>query len=387
MTIERLRRVVIVGNGIAGLTAGDTLRSAGYDGDITIVGSEVHSPYSRPALSKAALLDELEMTSHLLPEPEHGAEEIRGSAAAGLDVERRVVRLADGTDVPYDGLIIASGSRARTLTEGAGEVELTLRGLDDALELRRRIADRPSVVVIGGGALGMEVASGCAATGCDVTLVTRQKPLSSLVGPFLADVFADAAREAGVALRLSATVAVHESDGGAVVSLDDGTELRAGLVVTAIGDTPNTEWLADSGLLAGNELRVDSRARVRPDIVAAGDVAAFPTSRGIERLPLWTSAIERAKVAAHGLLLGDDAPEQDFQPYFWTEQFGMTMKACGYLPVAGAPTVIDGDLAEARGLLTWQNPDGTATAVALNHRIPVPRLRAHARTQLVEAAA
>ena len=319
------------------------------------------------------------MTSHLLPEPSHGAAEILGVGAAELDVERRIVRLSDGTDVPYDAAVIASGSRARRLggsdPQDLVPAELTLRGLDDALELRRRIASKPSVIVIGGGALAMEVASGCVASGCEVTLIARRPPLAAQLGEHLSGVFREAAQRAGVRMRSSVTVALRSSAGGAVVVLDDGSELEAGLVVSAVGDIPNTEWLAGSGLLTDGALRVDSRGRLRPELVAAGDVAAFPTGRGVKRIPLWTSAIEQAKTAALALLEGDDAPELNFQPYFWTEQFGLSLKACGHLPLEGLPGFSEGDPYDGKALMRWAQPDGSGTAVALNYRIPVPRLR------------
>ena len=110
-------------------------------------------------------------------------------------------------------------------------------------------------------------------------------------------------------------------------------------------------------------------------VVAAGDVAAFPTLRGLRRVPLWTSAIEQSKVAGPALVLGDGAPELDFQPYFWTEQFGLNLKASGFLPLAGAPESAEGDPSTGPALLRWAHGDGTGTAVAVNYRIPVPRLR------------
>ena len=120
-----------------------------------------------------------------------------------------------------------------------------------------------------------------------------------------------------------------DSDAGTRVALADGTELEADLVVTAIGDEPNIDWLAGSGLLTDGSLRVDSRGRLRPDIVAAGDVAFFPTPAACSGCPLWTSAIDQAKAAAVGLLQGDAAPEFTFQPYFWTEGFGLSLKSVG----------------------------------------------------------
>lgn len=373
-----LARILIVGNGIAGLTAAETLRSEGFTGEITIVGSEAHAAYSRPALSKSALLEGTEMQSHLLPAPDHGATLMLGHTAAALDLDARTVRLSDGSELGFDGLIIASGSHARRLS--ASSAEYTLRDLDDATALRQALATRPEVIVIGGGALAMEVASGSAALGCKVTLIARRTPMTALVGPFVAEVLADAAHDAGVTIRMAQEVSVHDAPGGgAAVVLDGETRLQAPVVVTAIGDDANVSWLADSGLLHDGQLRVDTRGRVAPDVVAAGDVAAVPCATGWARIPLWTSAIEQAKVAAKALLHGDAAPELNFQPYFWTEQFGISLKVCGPLPVAGEPENVDGDVTERRALLRWQHADGTATAAALGYRIPVPRLRALTR--------
>ncbi|MET0933168.1 MAG: FAD-dependent oxidoreductase [Mycetocola sp.] len=379
MTAPRLRRVVVVGNGVAGLTASHSLRDAGFDGELTIVGDERHAPYSRPALSKAALQPEADLASHQLPDPTHEATEILGVSAARLDVDRRIVHLNDGTDVPYDGIVIATGSRAGRLGNGGAGTdvveEFTLRTLDDALALRNRLVTKPSVVVIGGGALGMEIASGCLSSGCEVTLVARDRPLVRQLGSYLSDLFLTAARSHGLTLAPSHAVGMRHIGGRPAVGLADGTVLEAELIISAVGDLPNVEWLSTSGLLADGVLEVDTRGRVRPGIVATGDVAAFPTRRGIRRVPLWTSAIEQSKVAALALVRGDEAAELDFQPYFWTEQFGLSLKASGFLPLAGRPEVVDGEPSTGPGLLRWLHDDGTGTAVAINYRIPIPRLR------------
>lgn len=370
----QVKRVVVVGNGIAGLTAADTLRGTGFDGELTIVGDEAHAAYSRPALSKALLHDGDDL-SHELPPPTHGATELLGVRATGLDLERRRVALDDGTDLPYDRLVIATGSRARRLSNLPEEV--TLRGLDDALALRRRLADRPSVIVVGGGPLGMEIASGCLAAGSTVTVVSQGVPLVLQLGPHLADVFTAAGRERGLTVVETELARLERSAEGyaARVVLDDGTVLEADLVVTAVGDVPNTEWLASSGLVSqGGPLTVDSRGLVRPDIAVAGDLAAFPTPHGTRRIPLWSSAIEQSKVAAAALIQGQEAPTLQFQPYFWTEQFGLSLKAVGYLPVVGAPAYVDGG-PDGPALMRWAHGDGTAVAAALNYRIPIPRLR------------
>jgi 3-phenylpropionate/trans-cinnamate dioxygenase ferredoxin reductase subunit len=380
-----MRRIVVVGNGIAGLTACDSLRSAGFDGELTVVGAERHHPYSRPALSKALLHGEDNLHAHELPQPTHEATEQLGVSARGLDADARLVYTDGGGELPYDGLVIASGSRARRLVAGRQEEgtagthraprELTLRTIEDAVLLKELVAARPSVIVIGGGPLGMEVASGCLHVGCEVTLVSDVTPLSRQLGVHLAGIFTSAAIRRGLKVVGGGRARLVGSDGGRRVVLADGTELEADLVVTAIGDQPNVEWLAGSGLLSNGSLRVDSRGRLRPDIVAAGDVVFFPTARGVRRIPLWTSAIDQAKAAAVGLLQGDAAPGFTFQPYFWTEGFGLALKSVGFTPVVGKPDYCETGEGTGSLLLRWEHQDGSGTAAAINYRIPIPKLR------------
>jgi 3-phenylpropionate/trans-cinnamate dioxygenase ferredoxin reductase component len=385
--VSTVRRIVVLGNGIAGLTAAESLRDTGFDGQLTIVGEEPHAPYSRPALSKAALLVE-DPSVLCLPESSHGATELLGVTARRLDVDRRVVVLSDGQVLTYDGLVIATGSRARRLTDptdAEAPEELTLRGLDDMVRLRARLADRPSVLVVGGGPLGMEIASGAIDAGCSVTLVELGRPLHRHLGTYLSDLVVDAATLRGLDLRTAGCVQVRRADTGVEAVLGDGSVVTADLLVSAVGDLPNLEWLAGSGVHTGGQLVVDSRGRVVadgqpwPDIVAAGDVATFPTATGLRRVPLWTSAIDQAKVAAPALLHGDAAPELAFTPYFWTDQFGRTIRASGPCPPNGEPEVVDGDPATGSALLRWDapadDPHGSGTAVAVSYRIPVPRLR------------
>jgi 3-phenylpropionate/trans-cinnamate dioxygenase ferredoxin reductase component len=373
--------VVVVGNGIAGTTAATTLRDHGFRGRLTIIGAEAHEPYSRPALSKSALAEDGEFSSHLLPPADHGAEVLRGVSATGLDLAQRRLRLGDGSTREFDGLVIASGIRPRKLRPDL-DLELTFRNVEDAQALRTQLRHRPRVTVVGAGVLGMELASACAAAGCRVTVVCRSQPMRSGLGDVLAAMMAGAATRQGVEIVNPQAVDVRLSasePGAREVVLADGSTVRADLVITAIGDVPNTEWLEGSGLLTEGELRVDSRGRLAPHVVAAGDVAAIPLRGGHARVPLWTSAIEQAKVAARALLLGDAAPELDFQPYFWTDQFGLALKACGPLPVHGEPEYVEGEPGVAPAVMRWQNADGTGTAVALNYRMPVPKLRALSR--------
>ncbi|MEU6846326.1 FAD-dependent oxidoreductase [Streptomyces sp. NPDC046716] len=365
-------KIVIVGNGVAGVTAADGLRAAGFDGELTIIGDERHAAYSRPALSKALLAPAPDLDAHRLPAPTHGATEILGVPATGLDIAGRRVSLADGSAQSYDALVVAAGSRARRLTESPHE--LTLRGFDDAVALRERIAGGPSVLVVGGGPLGMEIASGCVNAGCTVTVVSQGAPLVEQLGTHLAGVFTAAARERGVRIVDSGAVSVeHDGDRARVVAGDSAVH-EAEILVSAVGDIPNVEWMSGTGLVTRGALHVDERGMLGPDIAAVGDVAAFPTNRGVRRIPLWSSAIEQAKVAAVALMRGAAAPPLAFDPYFWTEAFGLTLKAVGDLPVAGDPEYVDGGPV-GPALMRWASGDGAGSAVALDYRIPIPRLR------------
>lgn len=373
-----MKRIVITGYGAAGVTAGDTLRELGFDGEITIVGQEPSRPYSRPALSKALLADHRQhpdLSVLSLPEPMHGAQELLGRTATGLDLGRRVVRLDDGDELPFDGLFIASGARARRFTGSADE--LTLRSLEDALELRRRLSTRPQTLVLGGGALGMEVASGAHALGCEVSIVHRGVPMSRQMGPVLGSVCAREAQTAGTALIDDVAIAVRQGDSGLEVELASGQRLRPELLVTAIGDEPNVEWLETSGLLEEGRLVVDEKGLVTPEIAAGGDVAWMRKGQWMRRQPLWMYAIDQSRAAATALLQGDAAPAYEPKPYFWTEQFGLHLRMAGP-PAEGQPEVVEGAVDTTQMLLRWpaeRSSDGRGTAVAVNHRMPVPRLR------------
>lgn len=372
--MNRPERIVVVGNGIAGLTAADCLRAAGHDGDLTVVGAEKYAAYSRPALSKALLNDDSDLSSHELAPPTHQATELLGRNATGLDLERGYIALDDDDRIPYDALVIASGCRPRRL--GAVDSgEFTLRTLDDAMVLRARLHQGMTVIVVGGGPLGMEIASGCVASGCHVTLVSDGPPLAPQLGTYLSGVFVAAAQAQGLRIVVANAIDVRTDLGGSRVDLADGTYLAADVVVTAIGDVPNVEWLSTTGLLRSGALEVDQRGLVRPGIVAAGDVATIPTANGMRRIPLWTSAIDQAKVAALALLRGREAPVLELRPYFWTEQFGLSLKAAGHIPFDGDPTWLEGAAADGAGLVQWKHADGTGAAAALNHRIAIPRLR------------
>lgn len=369
--------VVIAGYGIAGMTAGDTLRAEGYEGRLRIIGAEQTEPYSRPALSKAMMAAEADPTPQYLPPATHGAEVLLGRRTTGLDPVRRTITLDDGTSLDFDGLVIATGSAPRRFTDHPRE--FVVRGAEDAALLRTRLRDRPRVAVLGGGALGMEIASGARELGCAVTLVHRGSPMAGHLGPYLAQLCCRAASQRGVELvdgTVAEVVAPDDPTASMVARLDRGAEIPADIVVTTVGDVPADDWLADSGLLRDDRLLVDECGRVDEGIVAAGDVAWLPGGDGHRRHPLWTSAIEQAKVAARSLLAGDAAAPLRFDPYFWTEQFGLNIRVSGDFPIAGEPEVVaHGQTRNPEALLLRWDDGESRSAAAVDYRIPIPRLR------------
>lgn len=369
--------IVIVGGSLAAVTAAETLRTEGFDGPVTIISGEAHPPYARPPLSKGLLTGSQQAQDIRLALNTQGVMIRTGIRATALDPERRRVRLADGDQVPYDGLLIATGARARRLT-AVGDGALVVRELDDAFVVREAFARAARVAIIGGGFLGMELASAARATGAQVVVIDRAPPLVSQLGPLLARIVTRAARAAGVELRISSELRrLDTSHDGMVLELPGAGRVEADVTVVAAGCQPNVEWLQSASLGGPTGLAVDARCRVAPAIAAAGDVVLAPGAPGApaRRTPHWSSAIEQAEVAAAALVHGDHARVLAPQPYVWTEAFGIELKVAGRLPARGRPRLIEGSLAEPRALLQWSDRGIPNAAVAINYRAPVTRLR------------
>lgn len=374
-----MQHVAVIGNGVAGLTAGDTVRRLGFDGKIIVVGQEDHATYSRPALSKSALDPSRDLEVSYLPEATHRGVERLGCTAVALDPVSNRVTLDDGAYLEYDGLIIATGTSARRFTDC--KREYVVRSVEDAVALRKRLQSQPSVVVVGGGPLGMELASGAIAMGCEVTLVHRGLPMEHHIGPLFAEIFADVASERGLRFVDDYVTSLHETPEGMSVHLTSEPALTADLVVSAVGDAPNVQWLATSGLLSDGRLVTDQYCRVRENIVAAGDVAWSVSPAGLQRNPVWTNAIEQAKTAATALVAPGAAEPLNFQSYFWTDQWDMNLKISGAVPnTEEEPIVAKGDLGQRSAVLHWPQ---LGSAAALNIRMPIPRLHRLARTSTV----
>ncbi|GGU66391.1 pyridine nucleotide-disulfide oxidoreductase [Streptomyces albospinus] len=359
-----MREVVVVGAGLAGVRAGESLRARGFDGALTVVSDERELPYDRPPLTKQVVTGDLtEADIRLAGAEDFGARWIRGTAAVGLDRERRRVRLADGAELPYDGLVLATGAQARAwpgVVPASGV--LTVRGLDDVRRLRAAVdGGAREVVVVGAGFVGVELASSLTELGLGVRVTLVEpfaRPLRALGGA-VSGLVAGAARRAGVVLRLGAGVrgfrAVGERVGG--VELADGEVLPAELVVVAIGMTPATGWLAGAGLaLPSGRIHCDERLFARtagaggeagvpdPRIVVAGDVAwcdAVRSADGPVPLEHWSNAAAQGELAAGNLLAGPAAAEPyGHVPSFWTSAFGLRIRSVG-LPGTGDRVVVE----------------------------------------------
>ncbi|MET7571152.1 FAD-dependent oxidoreductase [Streptomyces sp. NPDC005492] len=371
-----MNRIVVVGASAAGLAAAETLRREGYTGTLTLVGDEPHPPYDRPPLSKQVLAAEWEPDRVALRGPADLAGQdldLRlGVAATALDLAAQEVSLSDGAQVPYDGLVIATGVRPRRLP---GEGAHVLRTLDDALTLRERLAPGRRLVVVGAGFLGAEAAAVAWRLGARVTLLEPARvPLAHAVGEQVGQVLAQAHVDHGVDLRTGVSVTEVTDEG---VRLGDGEEIEADEVLVAIGSLPNTEWLADSGLPVGDGVVCDEYCEAARNVYAAGDVARwynplFGTSMCIEHR---TNAAEQGMAAARNLLAATGARKAFAPvPYFWSDQYDMKIQARGYLRGHDEVAVVEGDLADRRFVAAYRTGDRLTGTLAVG--MPPKAIRA-----------
>ena len=378
MAVPGRRNIVIVGGSIAAVTAAQVLRAEGFDGTLTMLSAESHPPYSRVPLSKAVLAGTAGHDSCALPVSSDEVDVRLGARAVRLDCGSRRVHLAGGETIAYDGLVIASGARARRLARTGQTGEYVIREVDDVQELASRIGSARTATIVGGGFLGMEIASTCSKLGLDVTVIDRDPPLQRLLGAWLSSVVVDRAHAAGVRF-VRAPEGVELLGDEAVRGVRVGDEVfDSDVVISAVGDLPNSEWLAGSGLeTADGALVVDQRCMVLPDVVAAGDIVAVRGEDGrVSRLPHWNNAVRQARSAALALLHGAGAPIAEPDHYFWTEAFGLQIKVCGLIPDTAPPVVLEKSNDGDSTVLQWQSHVGVPVAAAtVNKKMPVVKLR------------
>ncbi|WP_078620378.1 MULTISPECIES: NAD(P)/FAD-dependent oxidoreductase [Streptomyces] len=383
-----MRTVTVVGASLAGLYAARALRAEGFDGRLVIVGAERHRPYDRPPLSKSFLTQRPPIAMELEDlrlcdgdeEDSLAAEWHLGSRATALDTVGRTVTLDDSGTVRAlrtDGVVIATGAVPRTLPGPPLAGVHVLRTYDDAYALRTALHDgTPRVVVIGGGFIGAEAASSCAALGLPVTVVEAAPlPLVPQIGTELARICADLHADHGVRLLCGTGVAGLRDDGtGRVraVELADGRLLDADVVIVGIGVRPATDWLAGSGLRLDDGVVCDAGGVTDvPQVVAAGDVARCAGTRTEH----WTSATEQPATAVRNLLAGRTVARHQALPYFWSDQYGARLQLAGRPGPQDAVRIIEGDPGD-RSFLAVHERDGHTTAVfAVDQPRPFMRLR------------
>ena len=328
---------VILGAGLCGGAAAQALREEGFDGSLILVGQEPHLPYERPPLSKEYLRGEQDRGELFVhPEAWYAEQDIDvrlGVRATAIDVDDRSVTLSDGERLAFDSLLIATGGRARTLSDEPSERVLSLRTIEDCDRIRKVVSPGTRLVVVGAGFIGVEVAASARAGGADVTcLSSTGVPLANVLGPQIGRVYAEIHREHGVDLRGGARVeSVEERDGGVVVRTTNGDVVEGDAVVVGVGIQPNVELAEAAGLELTNGIAVDEHCRTSHEAVfAAGDVADHfhPIFGRRIRVEHFDNAIKHGTNAGRNML-GKLEPFDD-PHWFWSDQYEYNLQYGGF---------------------------------------------------------
>ncbi len=367
--------IVVVGAGLAAHKVVENLRKEGYEGRIALVGDEKHRPYDRPGLSKAVLLGDAEPNDLYLGKgsfyEDRAVDTHFGDAAVSIDRDGRKVVLASGAELGYDALVLATGSHARTLDLPGADLPgiLTLRKFEDCLTLKDALRPGTRLAIVGGGWIGLEVASAAREADCEVTVLEHfALPLLVVLGEHLATWFADLHRGHGVDLRTGVDVAGFVERDGRVggVRLADGEVVEADVVLVGVGAIPNTDLAAAAGLTVEGGVRVDEHLRTDdPAVLAIGDIAnAHNTALGHPlRVEHWDNARRQGRLAAL-VLLGRDS-RYDWQPYFYTDQYDVSMEYIGH-GGKGDEVVVRGSLADGHYSAYWLDGDTVTAAMQVN---------------------
>lgn len=366
---------IVIGTGQAGVMAAEALRSGGHTGAITLLGDEPHAPYHRPPLSKAWLAGEMEPAQLVMRSAEALARkqiDLRaGTVAAAIDRTAQRVLLADGSRLPYAGLVLATGATPRRLPLPGGDAGnvLALRSRDDALALSAAMARCAELglplVVIGGGFIGLEVAATARKKGLDVVVLeVANRLLGRVLAPTLSDWYAQLHHGHGVQLVLGAQIQALVTEGAlaTAVQLADGQRLPCGAVVLGVGVVANDALARAAGLEADRGIVVDACGRTAdPRIVAAGDCTARRAPDGsLVRLESVNNASEQGRSAA-AALLGTERPFHT-TPWFWSDQFDRKLQMAG-LSAGADEWAVRGDMAAGGGFSVYHFRAGRLLAV------------------------
>jgi 3-phenylpropionate/trans-cinnamate dioxygenase ferredoxin reductase subunit len=334
--------VVIVGAGQAGFQVAASLRTEGYDGPIAVIGDEPNLPYQRPPLSKGFMTGKQEIEATVLRPPafyESHRINLVGAKVTAIDTAGRSVGLTSGRRIRYDALVLAVGARNRTLPLKSAGLDgvCYLRTDAEAVEIRQRLEQARDIVVIGGGFIGLELASAVRSLGKSVRILEVQSRLMSrAVSPLLSDFYRDLHSGQGVRVSLDATLSGIAGHRGKVteVVLGDSSRCPADLVLIGVGVVPNVELAQSAGLSVSNGIVVNEYLRTEdPNIYAIGDCADYPnpfadpSTGGRARLESVQNAVDQAKCIAAGIV-GRPGKYRSV-PWFWTDQFDIKLQMVG----------------------------------------------------------
>ncbi len=344
----RAARAVIIGAGIAGVSAAAAMRAAGHEGAISLIGDEPELPYRRPPVSKEIIRGEKAADEIRIKKPDWYADNdielITGTHVSAIDPAAQRLEIVGAEPLPYDQLLLATGGRARKFGTAAGI--RTLRTLADVPALRDRLLPGQAIIVVGAGLIGSEIAASARTLGCEVTLLEAATlPLPHLLPPVIGQIYLDLHKRAGTQLHTNVTV-MDISDRGdqTVVTATDGRSWSAPIVVVAIGMVPAIELAEAAGLAIGNGIVVGADGGTSvPGIFAAGDVANQPNIifGGRHRVEHWQGAQN------HGTAVGKAMAGQDVEfgevPWCWSDQYGQTLQVTGW-PAAADELVVRGSV-------------------------------------------
>jgi p-cumate 2,3-dioxygenase ferredoxin reductase subunit len=361
-------RVVIVGAGQAGGRAAEALRAAGHVGPITLIGEEAHLPYERPQLSKSILLDHEPNPAFIRSSGDWTELDVTlstSSRVVAADIERREIGLEDGRCFAFDQLLLATGARPRRLPElEAGTLPVSyLRCMDDALALRRALQPDRNVALVGGGVIGLEVASAARARGCNVVVLEKAATVLPQVGsPTLSGYAKELHSAKGVKVVCGAVIKQVTAGG---IELDDGTVVPADMVLVGIGVEASTDLAQQLGLQTLHGIKVNTSGATAIDgIHAAGDVAE-QWSRCHDRwmrLENWANAQNQAIAAAKNI--AGEATVYEAPPWFWSDQYDANIQIVGH-PAAGEE-IVRGDIASGKFTIVSIRDNEVVGGIAVN---------------------
>ena len=356
----QLQTFVIVGGGLAGAKAAETLREEGFDGRLVLIGDEAERPYERPPLSKEYLRGETAEKPYVHGEDFYAEREIElwtSARVTGVDAGRGELRLEDDRRLGYDRLLLATGAEPRRLDVPGAELAgiLYLRTVADSERIAERFERGRRVVVVGSGWIGAEIAASARMKGCEVTMIEMATlPLERVLGPEVGQIYLDVHRDHGIEFLPETTVERFEGEGSLErVLTRDGALIETDVAIVGVGVTPRVQLAEAAGLRVENGILVDERLESSaPGVFAAGDVANahHPFYERRLRVEHWANALNQGPAAARAML--GEPVSYDEIPYFFSDQYETGMEYAGFAPEWDA-VVFRGDVAGREFIAFW----------------------------------